>query len=147
MPQRQVADSLLSLQLYGFQASPSFPSSQNCKDDLDRHKAACRHQLPQSRLLRADPPGASLRVCFYGFSKRRSKARPITGARSLVHAVNRRRKIHRDNTYPTVKVVETPPYLCQGEGGALLQQRVWSEMAEKLTRRSRDYNQTLFESN
>lgn len=54
------------------------------------------------------------------------------GARILVYAINAGDKSH--GQYISDCHIEAPPPMCQGENGALLQQRVWNELAEKLNK-------------
>lgn len=54
------------------------------------------------------------------------------GARNLVYAINAGEKTH--GQYISDCHIAGPPPLCQGEEGALLQQRVWNELAEKLNK-------------
>lgn len=52
------------------------------------------------------------------------------GARNLVYAVNAGDKSH--GQYISNCQIESPPTMCQGDEGALLQQKVWNELAERL---------------
>ena len=54
------------------------------------------------------------------------------GARNLVYAINAGEK--SNGQYISDCYVAGPPPMCQGEKGALLQQRVWNELAEKLNK-------------
>lgn len=54
------------------------------------------------------------------------------GARVLVYAINAGEK--SQGQYISDCHNEFPPYMCRGEEGALLQQRVWTELAEKLNK-------------
>lgn len=52
------------------------------------------------------------------------------GSRNLVYAINAGEKSH--GQYISNCHIESPPPMCEGEEGALLQQKVWNELAEKL---------------
>ena len=54
------------------------------------------------------------------------------GARSFVYAINAGEKSH--GQYISDCHIAGPPPLCQGEEGAVLQERVWNELAEKLNK-------------